>query len=83
MEKGGSVLSSAISLSHTITPLYKKRFQLLVDTQERGSPQRAHQTELHHIVLIRARKKMSYQNRISEQGWQVGGRARPLFLIPV
>lgn len=74
MEKGGSVLSSAISLSHTITPLYKKRFQLLVDTQERGSPQRAHQTKLHHVVLIRARKKMSYQNRENFRAGLAGGR---------
>lgn len=36
--------------------LYRKRFQLLVDTQEPVSPQRAPQTKLPPVILISARK---------------------------
>lgn len=39
MDKGGSMsVWSLVSISHTISPPYKKRFHLLVDTQGRGSP---------------------------------------------
>lgn len=49
-------VSSPSPYRDNVRYLYKKRFQLLVDIQECGSPQRAPQTKLGHVILVRARK---------------------------
>lgn len=83
MDKGGSVsvLEPCLHLPHH-QPSLQEEIPAACGYPRAWEPSRAPQAELHHVVLIRARKKLRYQNKEHFRAGLAGAEKSQASFIP-